>query len=161
MNLNSLYNISKNIGPYLEGISPFFDIVMAFVQVDSDILAFMKDMMKNIDHRLDQIDNRFNDIERLIKWNVVQINFGQIEQRMQRHGSVTLPIVVELRQFNEKYYWRTGLLSRRTLHGADKHFAMVREGHINYRKHGRNLIEASVDKSPFMMIIQSEAGNET
>ncbi|CAC5390503.1 unnamed protein product [Mytilus coruscus] len=55
---------------------------MAFIPSESEELAFMKNMMNNIDNRLDRMDNRFNDIERLIQWNVVQVNFGQLEQRI-------------------------------------------------------------------------------
>ncbi|CAC5413387.1 unnamed protein product [Mytilus coruscus] len=78
----SLHQIVKSVGPYLKGIGPFVGILMAFIPIESDELIFMKNMMKTIDHRLDRVDDRFNDIERLIKWNVVQINFGQIEQRI-------------------------------------------------------------------------------
>ncbi|VDI52207.1 uncharacterized protein [Mytilus edulis] len=79
---SSLAKIAKGIGPYLGALGPFVGIVLAFIPIESEELSFMKDMMKNIDNRLDQVDNRFNDIERLIKWNVVQVNFGQIEQRI-------------------------------------------------------------------------------
>ncbi|XP_063419117.1 uncharacterized protein LOC134701940 [Mytilus trossulus] len=79
---SSLVRITRGIGPYLGAIGPFVGIVMALNPIESEELSFMKDMMNSIDNRLDQVDNRFNDIERLIKWNVVQINFGQIEQRI-------------------------------------------------------------------------------
>ncbi|XP_071178588.1 uncharacterized protein [Mytilus edulis] len=79
---SSLVKITRGIGPYLGALGPFVGIVLALNPIESEELSLMKDMMKNIDNRLDQVDNRFNDIERLIKWNVVQINFGQIEQRI-------------------------------------------------------------------------------
>ncbi|CAC5403982.1 unnamed protein product [Mytilus coruscus] len=79
---NSLTKIGKSIGPYLGALGPFIGVVMAFIPSESEELAFMKNMMNTIDNRLDRIDNRFNDIERLIQWNVVQVNFGQLEQRI-------------------------------------------------------------------------------
>ncbi|XP_052075404.1 cephalotoxin-like protein [Mytilus californianus] len=79
----SLTKIGKSVGPYLGALGPFVGIITAVIPSESDELAFMKNMMKEIDKRLDNIDNRFNDIEKMIKWSVVQINFGQIEQRIQ------------------------------------------------------------------------------
>ncbi|XP_076106742.1 uncharacterized protein LOC143075263 [Mytilus galloprovincialis] len=78
----SLTKIAKGIGPYLGVLGPFIGVVLAFIPSESDELAFMKNMMKNIDNRLDIMDTRFNDIERLIQWNTVAINFGQLEQRI-------------------------------------------------------------------------------
>ncbi|XP_063439612.1 uncharacterized protein LOC134720940 [Mytilus trossulus] len=79
---NSLTKIAKNIGPYLGALGPFIGVVMAFIPSESDELAYMKTMMSNIDNRLDQFDTRFDDVERLIQWNTVEINFGQLEQRI-------------------------------------------------------------------------------
>ncbi|XP_063448624.1 uncharacterized protein LOC134728120 isoform X1 [Mytilus trossulus] len=78
----SLTKIAKGIGPYLGALGPFIGVVMAFIPSESEELGFMKDMMKTIDNRLDRVDNRFNDVERLIQWNIVAINFGQLEQRI-------------------------------------------------------------------------------
>ncbi|XP_063438472.1 SE-cephalotoxin-like [Mytilus trossulus] len=81
----TLSRIAKNIGPFLGALGPFVGFVLAFFpseSIESEELAYMKNMMKIIDQRLDNIDNRFNDIERLIQWNVVQVNFGQLEQRI-------------------------------------------------------------------------------
>ncbi|XP_052074461.1 uncharacterized protein LOC127712203 [Mytilus californianus] len=78
----SLTMIGKSIGPYLGALGPIVGVIMAFIPSESAELAFMKKMMKEIDTRLDHIDNRFNDIERLIEWSVVKVNFGQIEQNI-------------------------------------------------------------------------------
>ncbi|VDH95786.1 Hypothetical predicted protein [Mytilus galloprovincialis] len=78
-----LRKIGKNVGPYLGAIGPFIGFVSAFFQTESAELSYLKEMMKYIDKRFDQMDKRFDTIEKMIKWNVVQVNFGQIEQRIQ------------------------------------------------------------------------------
>ncbi|CAG2202928.1 unnamed protein product [Mytilus edulis] len=78
----TLSRIAKSIGPFLGALGPFVGFVLAFFPSESEELAYMKNMMKIIDQRLNNIDNRFNDIERLIQWNVVKVNFGQLEQRI-------------------------------------------------------------------------------
>ncbi|XP_071177266.1 uncharacterized protein [Mytilus edulis] len=78
----SLSKIGSSVGPYLGALASVVGVIMAFIPSESAELAFMKNMMKNIDNRLDQVDNRFNDIERLINWNVVRVNFWQIQQKI-------------------------------------------------------------------------------
>ncbi|XP_052075248.1 uncharacterized protein LOC127712689 [Mytilus californianus] len=77
-----LKRIGKSLGPYLGAIGPFMSFITAIFQTESAELAYMKQMMKYIDSRFDQMDKRFDTIEQMIKWNVVQVNFGQIEQRI-------------------------------------------------------------------------------
>ncbi|XP_076106910.1 uncharacterized protein LOC143075402 [Mytilus galloprovincialis] len=77
-----LTKIGKGVGPFLGAIGPFIGIISTFFQSESAELAYMKKMMKYIDSRFDQMDKRFDNIEQMIKWNVVQVNFGQIEQRI-------------------------------------------------------------------------------
>ena len=80
---DSLTKIGTSVANYLGVVGPFVDIVLGFIKgPDSAELAFMKEMMTQIDARFDQMDSRFNDIERLIDWSVVQVNFGQIEQKI-------------------------------------------------------------------------------
>ena len=79
----SLQKVGTSVANYLEVVGPFIDIVFGFIKgPDSMEVAFMKEMMKQIDARFDQMDSRFNDIERLIDWSVVQVNFGQVEQKI-------------------------------------------------------------------------------
>ncbi|VDI31798.1 Hypothetical predicted protein [Mytilus galloprovincialis] len=74
--------MGKNLGPYLGAIGPFIGLLSAFLPSESEELTYMKKMMKAIDKRFDQMDKRFDNIEKMMKWNVVQVNFGQIEQRI-------------------------------------------------------------------------------
>lgn len=78
----SLAKIAKNIGPYLGAIGPFAGLVMAFIPVEDPVMNMLKDIMANIDNKFDRLDNRFNDVERLIDWNAVRVNFGQLEQKI-------------------------------------------------------------------------------
>ncbi|CAH1792696.1 unnamed protein product [Owenia fusiformis] len=79
----ALTKIAASIGPFLGALGPFVSIIMAFIPMgDSAELAFMKEMMKKIDNRFNQMDSRFDEIERLVDWTKVAVNFGQIEQKI-------------------------------------------------------------------------------
>ncbi|XP_071180179.1 uncharacterized protein [Mytilus edulis] len=99
-----LKKIGTNVGPYLSAIGPFIGFVSAVLQTESAELAYMKKVMKYIDSRFDEMDKRFDSIEQLIKWNVVQVNFGQIEQRIKamareyRYLYIVPPIAVKNRK---------------------------------------------------------------
>ncbi|XP_063397508.1 uncharacterized protein LOC134681794 [Mytilus trossulus] len=99
-----LRKIGVNVGPYLSAIGPFIGFVSALFQTESAELAYMKKIMKYIDSRFDEMDKRFDSIEQMIKWNVVQVNFGQIEQRIKamareyRYLYIVPPIAVENRK---------------------------------------------------------------
>lgn len=81
--VKSLANIGKSIGPFLGALGPFMGLVLSFIpESESAELQYMKKMMKEIDNRFDRFDSRFNDVERLIDWTKVQVNFGQIEQKI-------------------------------------------------------------------------------
>ncbi|CAH1801646.1 unnamed protein product [Owenia fusiformis] len=83
----ALTKIAGSIAPFLGALGPFVSLIMAFIPMgDSAELAFMKEMMKKIDNRFDQMDSRFDDIERLVDWTKVAVNFGQIEQRIMAMG---------------------------------------------------------------------------
>ena len=79
---NSLAKIGASIGPYLGAIGPFIGFVMAFIPSESVELKFMKNMMKQIDNRFDRVDSSFTKVLRLIDWNAVKVNFGQIKQKI-------------------------------------------------------------------------------
>ena len=79
---SSLAKIGASIGPYLGAIGPFIGFVMAFIPSESAELKFMKNMMKQIDNRFDRVDSSFTKVLRLIDWNAVKVNFGQIEQQI-------------------------------------------------------------------------------
>jgi hypothetical protein len=55
---------------------------ISFIPSDTAELAFAKKMMKQIDNRFDRVDSQFNNVEKLIQWNAVKVNFGQIEQKI-------------------------------------------------------------------------------
>ena len=79
----SLQKIGTSVGKYLAVVGPFVDIVLGFIEgPESAELAFMKEMMTQIDARFDRLDSRFNDIERLIDWSVQSIKFDQIEEKI-------------------------------------------------------------------------------
>ncbi|CAC5390043.1 unnamed protein product [Mytilus coruscus] len=100
----TLAQIGKSIGPYLGAIGPFIGLISVFIPSESKELSYMKEMMKYIDNRFDQMDKRFDSIEQMIKWNVVQVNFGQIEQRIKamareyRYLYIVPPAAVENRK---------------------------------------------------------------
>ncbi|CAC5392198.1 unnamed protein product [Mytilus coruscus] len=100
----SLTQIGKGLGPYLGAIGPFISFISIFLPSESRELSYLKEMMKHIDKRFDQMDKRFDSIEKMIKWNVVQVNFGQIEQRIQamareyRYLYIVPPAAVENRK---------------------------------------------------------------
>ena len=80
----SLKKIGTSVADYLGVVGPFVDIVLGFIPgPDSAELAYMKEMMKQIDTRFDRLDSRFNDIERLIDWNAVTVSFGALEQNIE------------------------------------------------------------------------------
>ena len=61
----------------------FTDIVLGFIEgPDSAELQQMKEMMNKIDYLFNRLNSSFNDIVRLINWNVVRIDFGQLEQKI-------------------------------------------------------------------------------
>ncbi|CAC5400052.1 unnamed protein product [Mytilus coruscus] len=99
-----LRKIGENVGPYLGAVGPLIGFVSAFFQTESAELAYMKEIMKYIDSRFDEMDKRFDSIEQMIKWNVVQVNFGQIEQRIKamareyRYLYIVPPVAVENRK---------------------------------------------------------------
>ena len=78
----SMSRMALSVGPYLGAIGPFVGLIMAFIPSDTAELAFAKKMMKQIDNRLDRVDSQFNNVEKLIQWNAVKVNFGQIEQKI-------------------------------------------------------------------------------
>ncbi|XP_052086545.1 uncharacterized protein LOC127723867 [Mytilus californianus] len=100
----TLAQIGKSIGPYLGAIGPFIGLISVIIPSESKELSYMKEMMKYIDNRFDQMDKRFDSIEQMIKWNVVQVNFGQIEQRIKamareyRYLCIVPPVAVENRK---------------------------------------------------------------
>ncbi|XP_063447977.1 uncharacterized protein LOC134727526 [Mytilus trossulus] len=77
-----LSKIGKSVGGYLGAIGPFIGFIIALFPSESKELAYMKEMMKAIDRRFDRMDRRFDNIEQMIKWSVVKISFGQIEQKI-------------------------------------------------------------------------------
>ncbi|CAH1801663.1 unnamed protein product [Owenia fusiformis] len=81
--IEALTAIAKGIGPFLGAFGPFLSFILAFIPAsDSAVLAYLKDMMENIDNRFNRLDSRFDEIQRLIDWNKVAVNFGQIEQKI-------------------------------------------------------------------------------
>ena len=79
----SLKALGSSVADYLGVVGPFVDIVLGFIKgPDSAELQYMKEMMNQIDTRFDQLDYRFNDIERLIDWTAVKVNFGVLEHNI-------------------------------------------------------------------------------
>ncbi|XP_063448967.1 uncharacterized protein LOC134728324 [Mytilus trossulus] len=125
----SLTKIAKDVGPYLGVLGPFIGVVLAFIPSESDELFFMKNMMTNIDNRLDKMDTRFNNIERLIQWDAVAIKFAQLEQKI---NAVS-------REFQFIYKVRKGAVENRKLI-----FTVNYDG--DYQNSGSKLYDAIVEK---------------
>lgn len=79
---SSLSKITFSAGPYLGAVGAFVGFISALNPSESAELVYMKRMMKAIDRRLDLFDYQFDRIVRLITWSVIQVNFGQIEQKI-------------------------------------------------------------------------------
>ncbi|CAH1802277.1 unnamed protein product [Owenia fusiformis] len=79
----ALTKIGKSIAPFLGAFGPFLSLILAFIPgADSAELAYLKWMMKNIDNRFNRLDSRFDEVQRMIDWTKVAVNFGQIEQKI-------------------------------------------------------------------------------
>ncbi|CAH1802276.1 unnamed protein product, partial [Owenia fusiformis] len=79
----ALTEIGKSIAPFLGAFGPFLSLILAFIPgADSAELAYLKEMMKNIDNRFNRLDSRFDEVQRMIDWTKVAVNFGQIEQKI-------------------------------------------------------------------------------
>ncbi|CAH1778812.1 unnamed protein product [Owenia fusiformis] len=79
----TLIKVATSLGPFLGALEPFLSLMLNFLPAeDSDELAFMKNMMKEINERFDKVDVRFDEIERKIDWLKVSINFAEIEQKI-------------------------------------------------------------------------------
>lgn len=80
----SLTQFGKGIGPYLGALVPFVGLIMALIPSESSQLALIKNMMKEIDYKLNEIVNRIDDIEREIQKNGLQCNYGGLEQNIKK-----------------------------------------------------------------------------
>ncbi|CAH1792697.1 unnamed protein product, partial [Owenia fusiformis] len=80
----TLTKVATNVKGFLGALGPFIGLVMAFVPAaDSAELEFMKKMMDEINTHFERVDSRFNDIERLIKWAGISIQFGEIQASLE------------------------------------------------------------------------------
>ena len=75
-----LKKMTETIGPWVDGIGIFTEVLGFFLPEDNALLDEMKKGFKEVNKRLDAIKEGLSEVKEAIDWAVVKVNFQGIEQ---------------------------------------------------------------------------------
>ena len=75
-----LKKMTETIGPWVDGIGIFTEVLGFFLPEDTALLDEMKKGFKEVNKRLDDIKEELTEVKEAIDWAVVKVNFQGIEQ---------------------------------------------------------------------------------